>query len=163
LQKHSQIIQQLDDELKRPNHRMDHRFHGGPALYQDLDSLRSERERLIKDNQQLRDTIRDCESRLDSQRQTLESRDESIKKLLEMLQSKAPTSNIRWIEEEFRSDHERTRQRLFEAESRARRLEENLQMKQREMSKIKEVSSRATCQSLGSSLVLWNRGSPFDY
>ena len=141
LQKHSQIIQQLDDELKRNTRHHDHRFSGGsPALFQDLDSLRSERERLIKDNQQLRDSIRELESRMDAQRQTLESREESIKKLLEMLQSKAPTSNLRWIEEEFRSDHERTRQRLFEAESRSRRLDETLQMKQREMGKVKEVN-----------------------
>ncbi len=44
--------------------------------------------RLHKELQMARDTVRELEVQIESQRQTLVSRDESIKKLLDMLQSR---------------------------------------------------------------------------
>ena len=52
------------------------------------EALRKEKERQSKEIAILRKTIEEMDLRIDTQKQTLNARDESIKKLLEMLQSK---------------------------------------------------------------------------
>ena len=50
------------------------------------DSMRRQSDRLVKEIAILRKTVEEMEIRIDTQKQTLCARDESIKKLLEMLQ-----------------------------------------------------------------------------
>uniref|UniRef100_A0A8D3E4F8 ELKS/Rab6-interacting/CAST family member 1-like n=1 Tax=Scophthalmus maximus TaxID=52904 RepID=A0A8D3E4F8_SCOMX len=83
----------------------------------------------------LRKTVEEMELRIDTQKHTLTARDESIKKLLEMLQSKGLSS--RATEE----DHERTR-RLADAEMTIHQLEGLLERKDKEMLQLREELHR---------------------
>lgn len=94
--------------------------------------LHSEHERQAKELFLLRKTLEEMELRIDTQKQTLNARDESIKKLLEMLQSKGLSAKA--SEEE----HERTR-RLAEAEMHIHHLESLLEQRDKETSALREV------------------------
>ncbi|PWA18289.1 hypothetical protein CCH79_00017819, partial [Gambusia affinis] len=96
--------------------------------------LHSEFERQAKELFLLRKTVEEMELRIDTQKHTLTARDESIKKLLEMLQSKGLSS--RATEE----DHERTR-RLADAEMTIHQLEGLLEQKDKEVLQLREVVS----------------------
>ncbi|XP_037551843.1 ELKS/Rab6-interacting/CAST family member 1 [Nematolebias whitei] len=97
--------------------------------------LHSEYERQAKELFLLRKTVEEMELRIDTQKHTLTARDESIKKLLEMLQSKGLSS--RATEE----DHERTR-RLADAEMTIHQLEGLLEQKDKEMFQLREELHR---------------------
>ncbi|XP_072234086.1 ELKS/Rab6-interacting/CAST family member 1-like isoform X1 [Leuresthes tenuis] len=97
--------------------------------------LHGEYERQIKELFLLRKTVEEMELRIDTQKHTLTARDESIKKLLEMLQSKGLSS--RAAEE----DHERTR-RLADAEMTIHQLEGLLEQKDKEMLQLREELHR---------------------
>ncbi|XP_034718893.1 ELKS/Rab6-interacting/CAST family member 1-like isoform X8 [Etheostoma cragini] len=97
--------------------------------------LHSEYERQMKELFLLRKTVEEMELRIDTQKHTLNARDESIKKLLEMLQSKGLSS--RATEE----DHERTR-RLADAEMTIHQLEGLLEQKDKEMLQLREELHR---------------------
>ncbi|XP_014882787.1 ELKS/Rab6-interacting/CAST family member 1-like isoform X2 [Poecilia latipinna] len=97
--------------------------------------LHSEFERQAKELFLLRKTVEEMELRIDTQKHTLTTRDESIKKLLEMLQSKGLSS--RATEE----DHERTR-RLADAEMTIHQLEGLLEQKDKEMLQLREELHR---------------------
>ncbi|KAM6895826.1 ELKS/Rab6-interacting/CAST family member 1-like isoform 6-T6 [Xenentodon cancila] len=97
--------------------------------------LHSEYERQVKELFLLRKTVEEMELRIDTQKHTLTARDESIKKLLEMLQSKGLSS--RATEE----DHERTR-RLADAEMTIHQLEGLLEQKDKEMLQLREELHR---------------------
>uniref|UniRef100_A0A3B4X7M6 ELKS/RAB6-interacting/CAST family member 1 n=1 Tax=Seriola lalandi dorsalis TaxID=1841481 RepID=A0A3B4X7M6_SERLL len=97
--------------------------------------LHGEYERQIKELFLLRKTVEEMELRIDTQKHTLTARDESIKKLLEMLQSKGLSS--RATEE----DHERTR-RLADAEMTIHQLEGLLERKDKEMLQLREELHR---------------------
>ncbi|XP_077400486.1 ELKS/Rab6-interacting/CAST family member 1-like isoform X7 [Vanacampus margaritifer] len=97
--------------------------------------LHSEYERQVKELFLLRKTVEEMELRIDTQKHTLNARDESIKKLLEMLQSKGLSS--RAAEE----DHERTR-RLADAEMTIHQLEGFLEQKDKEMLLLREELHR---------------------
>uniref|UniRef100_A0A3Q3G5S0 ELKS/RAB6-interacting/CAST family member 1 n=1 Tax=Kryptolebias marmoratus TaxID=37003 RepID=A0A3Q3G5S0_KRYMA len=97
--------------------------------------LHSEFERQTKELFLLRKTVEEMELRIDTQKHTLTARDESIKKLLEMLQSKGLSS--RATEE----DHERTR-RLADAEMTIHQLEGLLEQKDKEMLQLREELHR---------------------
>ncbi|XP_016533079.1 ELKS/Rab6-interacting/CAST family member 1 isoform X8 [Poecilia formosa] len=97
--------------------------------------LHSEFERQAKELFLLRKTVEEMELRIDTQKHTLTARDESIKKLLEMLQSKGLSS--RATEE----DHERTR-RLADAEMTIHQLEGLLEQKDKEMLQLREELHR---------------------
>ncbi|XP_061662769.1 ELKS/Rab6-interacting/CAST family member 1-like isoform X3 [Syngnathoides biaculeatus] len=94
--------------------------------------LHGEYERQVKELYLLRKTVEEMELRIDTQKHTLNARDESIKKLLEMLQSKGLSS--RATEE----DHERTR-RLADAEMTIHQLEGLLEQKDKEMLLLREI------------------------
>uniref|UniRef100_A0A8C5ND56 ELKS/Rab6-interacting/CAST family member 1-like n=1 Tax=Gouania willdenowi TaxID=441366 RepID=A0A8C5ND56_GOUWI len=93
--------------------------------------LHGEYERHVKELFLLRKTVEEMELRIDTQKHTLTARDESIKKLLEMLQSKGLSS--RATEE----DHERTR-RLADAEMTIHQLEGLLEQRDKEMLQLRE-------------------------
>lgn len=57
-------------------------------MQQQMEAIYGENEHLQREIAILRDTIKELELRIETQKQTLQARDESIKKLLEMLQSK---------------------------------------------------------------------------
>ncbi|XP_041833070.1 ELKS/Rab6-interacting/CAST family member 1-like isoform X5 [Melanotaenia boesemani] len=97
--------------------------------------LHGEYERQVKELFLLRKTVEEMELRIDTQKHTLTARDESIKKLLEMLQSKGLSS--RATEE----DHERTR-RLADAEMTIHQLEGLLEQKDKEMLQLREELHR---------------------
>uniref|UniRef100_A0A674MTI3 ELKS/RAB6-interacting/CAST family member 1 n=1 Tax=Takifugu rubripes TaxID=31033 RepID=A0A674MTI3_TAKRU len=97
--------------------------------------LHGEYERQVKELFLLRKTLEEMELRIDTQKHTLTARDESIKKLLEMLQSKGLSS--RAAEE----DHEQTR-RLADAEMTIHQLEGLLEQKDKEMLQLREELHR---------------------
>ncbi|KAF7266709.1 hypothetical protein GWI33_020000 [Rhynchophorus ferrugineus] len=76
------LVRQLEEELRM---RM-----RGPSIemQQQMEALYQENEHLQREIAILRDTIKELELRIETQKQTLQARDESIKKLLEMLQNK---------------------------------------------------------------------------
>ncbi|XP_041113014.1 ELKS/Rab6-interacting/CAST family member 1-like isoform X16 [Polyodon spathula] len=97
--------------------------------------LYSERERQAKELFLLRKTVEEMELRIDTQKQTLGARDESIKKLLEMLQSKGLSAKA------SEEDHERTR-RLAEAEMHVHHLDSLLDQKEKENGALREEIHR---------------------
>uniref|UniRef100_A0A8C1GTF9 ELKS/RAB6-interacting/CAST family member 1a n=1 Tax=Cyprinus carpio TaxID=7962 RepID=A0A8C1GTF9_CYPCA len=94
-----------------------------------------EQERQAREVFLLRRTLEEMEVRLDTQRQTLVARDESVKKLLEMLHSKGPSTKA------SEEDHERTR-RLADAEMHAHHLENLLEQRDKELVALREELHR---------------------
>lgn len=130
-QKQASLIRQLEEEL-----RMAHMRNPDAELRQHLDALYAEKEHMAKEIFLLRETIKELELRIETQKQTLASRDESIKKLMEMLQNKGVGSHAL---EEQRVEMERLRGRLIESEARARHLETMLDTRDRDMGKLDEL------------------------
>ncbi|XP_075797218.1 ELKS/Rab6-interacting/CAST family member 1 isoform X6 [Pelodiscus sinensis] len=97
--------------------------------------LHAEHERQTKELFLLRKTLEEMELRIETQKQTLNARDESIKKLLEMLQSKGLSSKA------TEEDHERIR-RLAEAEMHVHHLESLLEQKEKENNMLREEMHR---------------------
>ncbi|KAJ7329175.1 hypothetical protein JRQ81_015349 [Phrynocephalus forsythii] len=97
--------------------------------------LHAEHERQAKELFLLRKTLEEMELRIETQKQTLNARDESIKKLLEMLQSKGLSAKA------TEEDHERTR-RLAEAEMHVHHLETLLEQKEKENNMLREEMHR---------------------
>ncbi|XP_032996836.1 ERC protein 2 isoform X7 [Lacerta agilis] len=99
--------------------------------------LQAEHDRQAKELFLLRKTLEEMELRIETQKQTLNARDESIKKLLEMLQSKGLPSKG------MDDDNERTR-RMAEAESQVNHLEVILDQKEKENIHLREELHRRT-------------------
>ncbi|KAJ8003047.1 hypothetical protein DPEC_G00165300 [Dallia pectoralis] len=97
--------------------------------------LHGDHERQAKELFLLRKTLEEMELRIDTQKQTLGARDESIKKLLEMLQSKGPSAKA------SEEDQERTR-RLADAEMHRHHLESLLDQRDRETNALREELHR---------------------
>uniref|UniRef100_A0AAQ4PP11 ELKS/RAB6-interacting/CAST family member 1a n=1 Tax=Gasterosteus aculeatus aculeatus TaxID=481459 RepID=A0AAQ4PP11_GASAC len=97
--------------------------------------LHAEHERQAKELFLLRKTLEEMELRIDTQKQTLGARDESIKKLLEMLQSKGQSAKA------SEEDQERTR-RLADAEMHRHHLESLLDQRDREVNALREELHR---------------------
>ncbi|KAM9469765.1 ELKS/Rab6-interacting/CAST family member 1a isoform 2-T2 [Clarias gariepinus] len=94
-----------------------------------------EQERQARELVLLRRTIQEMELRLETQRQTLVARDDSVKKLLEMLHNKGPSSKS------SEEDHELTC-RLADAEMHAHHLENLLEQRDKEMVALREELHR---------------------
>uniref|UniRef100_A0A2S2PYK2 ERC protein 2 n=1 Tax=Sipha flava TaxID=143950 RepID=A0A2S2PYK2_9HEMI len=76
------LVRQLEEELRM-------RMRGpNMELQQQVELLLNENDHLTREVAILRETIKELELRIETQKQTLQSRDESIKKLLDMLQNK---------------------------------------------------------------------------
>ena len=82
------LNQLLQQESRRGGGVSPERLHPMEPTEENFQRLQLEHERQAKELFLLRKTLEEMELRIDSQKQTLGSRDESIKKLLEMLQSK---------------------------------------------------------------------------
>lgn len=108
-------------------------------IQQHLEALYAEKDHLGKEIYLLRETIKELELRIETQKQTLAARDESIKKLMESMQSKQGLSGK--LMEEERLEMERLRTKNIEAENRLRHLEILMDSKDRELSKLEELRS----------------------
>ncbi|XP_029598765.1 ELKS/Rab6-interacting/CAST family member 1-like [Salmo trutta] len=136
-------VQALQDELRTQrdlNHLFQQDCSGGrpgePLSFEPTEEnfhrLQGEHQRQAKELFLLRKTLEEMELRIDSQKQTLGARDQSIKKLLEMLQSKGLSAKA------SEEDHERTR-RLAEAEMHIHHLDSLLEQKDKETNALREV------------------------
>ncbi|XP_032840206.1 ERC protein 2 [Tyto alba] len=146
--KHLQMtIQALQDELRTQrdlNHLLQQESGNRGAEHftielteENFRRLQAEHDRQAKELFLLRKTLEEMELRIETQKQTLNARDESIKKLLEMLQSKGlPTKGME-------DDNERTR-RMAEAESQVNHLEVILDQKEKENMHLREELHRRT-------------------
>uniref|UniRef100_A0AAV2M7U2 ELKS/RAB6-interacting/CAST family member 2 n=1 Tax=Knipowitschia caucasica TaxID=637954 RepID=A0AAV2M7U2_KNICA len=143
-------IQALQDELRTQrdlNHLLqqesgnrgsDH-FTSIELTEENFRRLQAEHDRQAKELFLLRKTLEEMELRIETQKQTLGARDESIKKLLEMLQSKGlPPGVGRACEEE---EQERAR-RIAEAEAQLGHLEVILDQKEKENIHLREELHR---------------------
>ncbi|XP_057179909.1 ELKS/Rab6-interacting/CAST family member 1 isoform X8 [Triplophysa rosa] len=104
---------------------------GAELTEENFQRLHAEHERQAKELFLLRKTLEEMELRIDTQKQTLSARDESIKKLLEMLQSKGLSAKA------SEEDHERTR-RLADAEMHIHHLESLLEQREKEVVLLRE-------------------------
>lgn len=86
--------------------------------------------------------MEEMELRMETQKQTLGARDESIKKLLEMLQSKGLPGGPGRVNEE--EEQERAR-RIAEAEAQLGHLEVILDQKEKENIHLREVQEYMAC------------------
>uniref|UniRef100_A0A8C3A801 ELKS/RAB6-interacting/CAST family member 1a n=1 Tax=Cyclopterus lumpus TaxID=8103 RepID=A0A8C3A801_CYCLU len=139
-------VQALQDEL-RIQRDLNQLFQQDPAIQgrdmaltsepteENYRRLHAEHERQAKELFLLRKTLEEMELRIDTQKQTLGARDESIKKLLEMLQSKGPSAKA------SEEDQERTR-RLADAEMHRHHLESLLDQRDREINALREELHR---------------------
>uniref|UniRef100_A0AAR2J0S6 ELKS/RAB6-interacting/CAST family member 1a n=1 Tax=Pygocentrus nattereri TaxID=42514 RepID=A0AAR2J0S6_PYGNA len=94
-----------------------------------------EHERQARELFLMRRTLEEMELRLETQRQTLAARDDSVKKLLEMLHSKGPSTKA------SEEDHELTC-RLADAEMHAHHLENMLEQRDKEIVALREELHR---------------------
>ncbi|XP_073430248.1 ERC protein 2 isoform X6 [Dendrobates tinctorius] len=144
--KHLQLtIQALQDELRTQrdlNHLLQQESGNRGAEHftielteENFRRLQAEHDRQAKELFLLRKTLEEMELRIETQKQTLSARDESIKKLLEMLQSKGLPS--KGMEEE----NEKTR-RMLEAESQLNHLEVLLDQRDKENIHLREELHR---------------------
>ncbi|XP_051957026.1 ERC protein 2-like isoform X2 [Xyrauchen texanus] len=145
-------IQALQDELRTQrdlNHLLQQesgsRVSGGEHFTsielteENFRRLQAEHDRQAKELFLLRKTLEEMELRIETQKQTLGARDESIKKLLEMLQSKGlPPGSGRASDEE---EQERAR-RIAEAEAQLGHLEVILDQKDKENIHLREELHR---------------------
>ena len=105
-------------------------------IQQHLESVYSEKDHMSKEIYLLRETNKELELRIETQKQTLAARDESIKKLMDMLQNKGLGSKIM---EEERMEYERMRTRNIELEARLRHIESHIGAKEKELMKVSQV------------------------
>lgn len=105
-------------------------------IQQHIDALYSEKEHMSKEIYLLRETIKELELRIETQKQTLGARDESIKKLMEAMQSKGISGKMM---EEERMEMERIRTRNIELETRLRHVESMAESRERDSLKVEEL------------------------
>nr|UVH70854.1 ELKS [Octopus bimaculoides] len=99
---------------------------------EEMDNMKYEQDKQNKELVILRKTVEEMEIRIATQKQTLAARDESIKKLLEMLQSKGLM--VKQIDAD-RVEMETLRNTALEEETKRRQLELVLEEKAKELSK----------------------------
>lgn len=143
-QKQAMLVRQLEEELRM---RM-----RGPSIemQQQMEVIYQENEHLTREIAILRDTIKELELRIETQKQTLQARDESIKKLLEMLQNKGMGKEeerqmFQQMQamaqkqlDEFRVEIQRRDQEILAMSAKMKTLEEQHQDYQRHIAVLKE-------------------------
>jgi ELKS/RAB6-interacting/CAST family protein 1 len=124
---------------------------------QENEILQREKDKQSKEILILRKTVDEMELRIDIQKQTLAARDESMKKLLEMLQSKGHSiSNI----QENQLEIENLQAQRLEDERKIKQLQNELSQQSDESTALKEVRKKVVqmCNKSNSSRV-YNRTS----
>ncbi|KRJ98509.1 uncharacterized protein Dyak_GE19282, isoform I [Drosophila yakuba] len=143
-QKQAMLVRQLEEELRlrmrQPNLEMQ----------QQMEAIYAENDHLQREISILRETIKDLECRVETQKQTLIARDESIKKLLEMLQAKGMGKEeerqmFQQMQamaqkqlDEFRLEIQRRDQEILAMAAKMKTLEEQHQDYQRHIAVLKE-------------------------
>merc|ERR1711981_965396 len=84
-QKQAMLVRQLEEEVVKTRA---HAKETNPEIKAHIEGLQMENDHLTREVAILKETTKELEMRIDTQKQTLQARDESIKKLLEMMQSK---------------------------------------------------------------------------
>merc|ERR1712045_513914 len=84
-QKQAMLVRQLEEEVVKTRA---HAKETNPEIKAHIEGLQMENDHLTREVAILKETTKELEMRIETQKQTLQARDESIKKLLEMLQSK---------------------------------------------------------------------------
>merc|ERR1712223_503162 len=84
-QKQAMLVRQLEEEVVKTRA---HAKETQPEIKHHIEGLQMENDHLTREVAILKETLKELEMRIETQKQTLQARDESIKKLLEMLQSK---------------------------------------------------------------------------
>ncbi|ELU00655.1 hypothetical protein CAPTEDRAFT_42317, partial [Capitella teleta] len=130
---HQQTIKQLEEHQNGGDHQ---------ASTPDSETSTLPKDRQKKEMVLLRRTVDEMELRIETQKQTLTARDESIKRLLEMLQSKGLA---RGQLDDDRLEADQLRAKNLENEQRLRKLEAMLEAKDREIFRVKEVGHLACC------------------
>uniref|UniRef100_H2Y6E4 Uncharacterized protein n=1 Tax=Ciona savignyi TaxID=51511 RepID=H2Y6E4_CIOSA len=92
-------------------------------------------ERTVRENELLQSTLEELETRIEAQRQTLETRDESVRKLLEMVQCKGGSGLPK--PDDGGSDTDALRAQIVGYEARLASMEGLLQEKKMELQKFK--------------------------
>ncbi|XP_071081975.1 ERC protein 2-like [Haliotis cracherodii] len=105
----------------------------------EFDTMKKDKARMKKEIVILRRTIDEMELRIDTQKQTLSARDESIKKLLEMLQSKGLATGKM---EEDRKELETLKSHIVEEERKRQRAEERVGDKMKEIMRLNDEMMR---------------------
>lgn len=95
-----------------------------------------EKESLFRENCALRETIRELEMRIETQKQTLAARDDSIKKMVEMMNNKGIATKIM---EDERIEMDRIKTRNIELEARLRHYETIHEAKEKEIIKVSKI------------------------
>uniref|UniRef100_A0A914V8H4 Uncharacterized protein n=1 Tax=Plectus sambesii TaxID=2011161 RepID=A0A914V8H4_9BILA len=136
-QKQSSVIRQLQTELQcqydlqRTIRDVDIQS----VSREEYDALRMERDRIHREMQLAKDNLRELESQTETHRQTLNARDESLRKMLDMLQGKG---QIPYNAIQERMELERLSTRTIELENRCRHLESLASMKDNEIRRLQE-------------------------
>merc|ERR1711997_326683 len=91
-QKQAMLVRQLEEEVVKTRA---HAKETNPEIKAHIEGLQMENDHLTREVAILKETTKELEMRIDTQKQTLQARDESIKKLLEMLQSKGEGKEAR--------------------------------------------------------------------
>lgn len=159
---HAQLtIQALHDELRtqRDLNQMlqdDYVNRGGGDAFTTTEGsryLQEENERLVREFELARGTVEELENRIEAQREILMTRDESVRKLLEMLQCKASPSSSHVSKDEVgatpcgdetSSSVVQMKMELSESESRIGHLRFVLAEKDAEIAKLKEARCNGT-------------------
>ena len=100
------------------------------------DNLKRELTDQTKEIRILRRTVDEMDLRLETQKQTLAARDGSIKKLLEMLQSKGLAADKI---EESQKELEKVRVEKIEDQKKLKQLQDSISAQEREITDLKEV------------------------
>ncbi|KAK6176082.1 hypothetical protein SNE40_014437 [Patella caerulea] len=136
LQRKHEIIRQLENQTNGDIH-----LSITETSSQDSDSLGQDKDKQAKEILILRKTVDEMELRIETQKQTLSARDESIKKLLEMLQSKG--LSVKTFDDN-RVEVDQLRAKMLEGEKKIKHLESNLERKESELTKLKESNGNPT-------------------
>lgn len=130
-QKYASTVRDLESKLHTGNS-----FRNAVSK-EDHESLMRSHEGQTKEVKILRKSVDEMELRLDTQKQTLVARDESIRKLLEMLQSKGVAADK--IEESQR-ELEKCRVQKVEDSLQLEEFRRNMKVKNNDVSELKDVS-----------------------
>ena len=133
-QKQTSSIRELESKLR--SHK--NSAITSPVPKEEHDNLKRELTDQTKEIRILRRTVDEMDLRLETQKQTLAARDGSIKKLLEMLQSKGLAADKI---EESQKELEKVRVEKIEDQKKLKQLQDSISTQEREITDLKEVSN----------------------
>lgn len=135
LKKQNEYVQELENQTKS----YEDVQASTQISQQEIEILQREKEKQNKEILILKKTVDEMELRIETQKQTLCARDESMKKLLEMLQSKG--LSVQKIEDN-QQEVEQLRTRQLEDDRKIKQLQNMLSQRESEMSRLREENSK---------------------